>query len=114
MAHLVAAMASVHIPSLLAAPQRFTPEVWEKFQQGFGTLRHTLTTAGVDTIVVISDEHFNTLDPHCYPSFGVVTADTALVLSKTGLAYRATVSPCKAPLNWPKWSCARVCSKDSI
>ena len=76
MAHLVAAMASVHIPSLLAAPQRFTPEAWEKFQQGFGTLRHTLTTAGVDTIVVISDEHFNTLDPHCYPSFGVVTADT--------------------------------------
>jgi peroxiredoxin len=69
MAHLVAAMASVHLPSLLAAPQRFTPAAWEKFQQGFGTLRHTLTTAGVDTIVVISDEHFNALDPRCYPSF---------------------------------------------
>src|SRR5438093_9140113 len=76
MAHLAAAMASVHIPSLLAAPHRFTPPVWEKFQQGFGTLRQTLTTAGVDTIVVISDEHFNALDPGCYPAFGVVTADT--------------------------------------
>jgi hypothetical protein len=42
-------------------PQKFTPAAWEKFQQGFGTLRHTLTTAGVDTIVVISDEHFNAL-----------------------------------------------------
>ena len=76
MAQLVAAMASVHIPTLLAAPQRFTPAVWEKFQQGFGVLRNTLTTAGVDTIVVISDEHFNVLDPRCYPSFGVVTAAT--------------------------------------
>src|SRR6266446_6098605 len=76
MAHLAAAMASVHIPSLLAAPHRFAPPVWEKFQQGFGTLRETLTTAGVDTIVVISDEHFNALDPDCYPAFGVVTADT--------------------------------------
>jgi aromatic ring-opening dioxygenase catalytic subunit (LigB family) len=26
--------------------------------------------------VVISDEHFNVLDPRCYPSFGVVTAAT--------------------------------------
>jgi aromatic ring-opening dioxygenase catalytic subunit (LigB family) len=76
MAHIVAAMASVHLPSLLAAPHRFTPTVWEKFQQGFGRLRHTLTIAAVDTIVVISDEHFNVLDPRCYPSFGVVSAAT--------------------------------------
>jgi aromatic ring-opening dioxygenase catalytic subunit (LigB family) len=76
MADIVAAMASVHLPSLLSAPQRFTPAVWEKFQQGFGTLRQTLNTAGADTIVVISDEHFNALDPRCYPTFGVVTADT--------------------------------------
>jgi aromatic ring-opening dioxygenase catalytic subunit (LigB family) len=76
MADIVAAMASVHLPSLLAAPQRFTPAVWEKFQQGFGTLRHTLNTSRADTLVVISDEHFNALDPRCYPTFGVVTADT--------------------------------------
>ena len=76
MAHLVAAMASVHIPSLLSAPHRFPPPVWEKFQQGFGTLRQTLTAAGVDTIVVVSDEHFNALALNCYPTFGVVTADT--------------------------------------
>jgi aromatic ring-opening dioxygenase catalytic subunit (LigB family) len=48
--------------------------VWDKFQQGFGALRQTLTTAGADTIVVISDEHFNSLHPDCYPAFGVVTA----------------------------------------
>ena len=74
MADLVAAMASVHLPSLLSAPERFTPSVWEKFQDGFATLRQTLTSAGVDTIVVISDEHFNALHPDAYPAFGVVTA----------------------------------------
>jgi aromatic ring-opening dioxygenase catalytic subunit (LigB family) len=76
MARLAAALTSVHLPSLLSAPQRFTPPVWEKFQQGFATLRDTLTTAGVDTIVVISDEHFNALHPDFYPAFGVVTAAT--------------------------------------
>jgi aromatic ring-opening dioxygenase catalytic subunit (LigB family) len=76
MAHLVAAMASVHVPSLLSAPDRFTPRVWEKFQRGFAALRETLTTMHVDTIVVISDEHFNALHPDCYPAFGVVTAAT--------------------------------------
>src|SRR5215475_6996336 len=74
MANLVAAMASVHLPSLLAAPGRFTPAVWERFQEGFGVLRGTLTRAGVDTVVVISDEHFNVLDPHDYPAFAVATA----------------------------------------
>ena len=114
MADLVAAMASVHIPSLLAAPQRFTPAAWENFQQGFGTLRHTLTEAGVNTIVVISDEHFNALDPRCYPSFGVVTADTCTGPVENGLAYRVAVSPCKAPPNWLKSFYVKACARDSI
>jgi len=74
MAHLVAAMASVHLPSLLSAPGRFTPALWQKFNDGFASLRDTLAAAAVDTVVVISDEHFNALHPDCYPTFGVVTA----------------------------------------
>jgi aromatic ring-opening dioxygenase catalytic subunit (LigB family) len=47
---------------------------WDKINGGFDTLRKTLTSSGADTLVVISDEHFNALDPRRYPSFGVVTA----------------------------------------
>jgi aromatic ring-opening dioxygenase catalytic subunit (LigB family) len=61
---------------LLSAPERFAPPVWQKFQDGFATLRKTLTSKAADTIVVISDEHFNALHPDSYPTFGVVTAPT--------------------------------------
>jgi len=73
MAELACAMAAIHLPSLLSAPQRLTEAQWAAIRGGFAVLRETLTAHDVDTIVVISDEHFNTLDPRCYPSFGVVT-----------------------------------------
>lgn len=76
MTTIVAAMASVHSPLLTSAPHMADQAMWEKIHRGFATLRNTLTCAGADTLVVISDEHFNALDPRCYPSFGVVTAAT--------------------------------------
>src|SRR5713101_2194188 len=78
MAQIVAAMASVHVPLLTSAPQMIDQAMWEKIHRGFDTLRGTLTASGADTIVVISDEHFNALDPRRYPSFGIVTAETGV------------------------------------
>lgn len=78
MAQIVAAMASVHVPLLTSAPQMADSTMWEKIHHGFDTLRDTLTASGADTLVVISDEHFNALDPRRYPSFGVVTAATGV------------------------------------
>lgn len=78
MAEIVAAMASVHVPLLTSAPHLADQEMWEKIHRGFGTLRNTLETSGADTLMVISDEHFNALDPRRYPSFGVVTAATGV------------------------------------
>ena len=78
MAQIVAAMAAVHNPLLMGAPERVEPTMWEKIQRGFNTLRGTLTASGADTVVVISDDHFNALDPRRYPSFGVVTAETGV------------------------------------
>jgi aromatic ring-opening dioxygenase catalytic subunit (LigB family) len=77
MAQIVAAMASVHSPLLTSAPHMADEASWKKIHRGFDTLRETLTASGADTLVVISDEHFNALDPRRYPSFGVVTAPTA-------------------------------------
>jgi aromatic ring-opening dioxygenase catalytic subunit (LigB family) len=78
MAQIVAAMASVHVPLLTSAPQMIDQTMWEKIHRGFDTLRGTLTASGADTVVVISDEHFNALDPRRYPSFGVVTAEAGV------------------------------------
>jgi aromatic ring-opening dioxygenase catalytic subunit (LigB family) len=78
MAQIVAAMASVHVPLLTSAPHMLDQKAWDKVHQGFDSLRETLTTSGADTLVVISDEHFNALSPRSYPSFGVVTAETGV------------------------------------
>jgi aromatic ring-opening dioxygenase catalytic subunit (LigB family) len=78
MAQIVAAMASVHSPLLTSAPHMADEATWQKIHRGFDTLRETLTSSGADTLVVISDEHFNALDPRRYPSFGVVTAETGV------------------------------------
>jgi len=78
MAQLVAAMASVHVPLLTSAPHLVEQTMWEKINRGFATLRDTLVSSGADTLVVISDEHFNALDPRRYPSFGIVTAETGV------------------------------------
>src|SRR5712691_8759516 len=78
MAQIVAAMASVHVPLLTSAPQMADSTMWEKIHRGFDTLRGTLTASGADTLVVISDEHFNALDPRRYPTFGVVAAETGV------------------------------------
>src|SRR5882672_1185120 len=78
MAQIVAAMASVHVPLLTSAPQMADSTMWEKIHHGFDTLRDTLTASGADTLVVISDEHFNALDPRRYPTFGVVAAETGV------------------------------------
>jgi aromatic ring-opening dioxygenase catalytic subunit (LigB family) len=78
MAQIVAAMASVHVPLLTSAPHLADQAMWDKIHHGFDTLRSTLTDSGADTLVVISDEHFNALDPRRYPSFGVVTAATGV------------------------------------
>ena len=75
MAQVVAAMASVHSPLMTMAPHMADQPTWQRIHQGFDTLKKTLTDKKVDTIVVISDEHFNALDPRRYPSFGVVTSD---------------------------------------
>ena len=76
MAQIVAAMAAIHNPLFLSAPKMADPAAWENIQQGFNTLRNTLTASGADTVVVVSDEHFYALDPRRYPSFGIVTAET--------------------------------------
>jgi aromatic ring-opening dioxygenase catalytic subunit (LigB family) len=78
MAQIVAAMASVHVPLLTSAPHMADQAMWEKIHGGFNTLRETLTASGADTVVVISDEHFNALDPRRYPTFGVVAAETGV------------------------------------
>ncbi len=52
MAQIVAAMASVHAPSLTSAPQMIDQAMWEKIHRGFDTLRGTLTASGADTLVV--------------------------------------------------------------
>ena len=78
MANIVAAMSSVHSPLMMSAPQMADEATWGRINTGFDTLRDTFTSAGADTIVVISDEHFNALDPRRYPSFGVVTAETSV------------------------------------
>ena len=75
MAQVVAAMASVHSPLMTMAPHMADQPTWQRIHQGFDTLKKTLSDNKVDTIVVISDEHFNALDPRRYPSFGVVTSD---------------------------------------
>ena len=77
MAELACAMAAIHLPSLLSAPDRLTEAQWSAIRGGFASLRETLLAHEVDTVVVISDEHFNTLDPRCYPAFGVVTGRSA-------------------------------------
>ncbi|MGE0820514.1 MAG: hypothetical protein AB7G75_14320 [Candidatus Binatia bacterium] len=77
MAQIVAAMASVHSPLLTMAPHMADQPTWDKINNGFATLRKSITDTGADTLVVISDEHFNAIDPRRYPSFGVVTAETA-------------------------------------
>lgn len=76
MAQIVAAMGSVHNPLLMAGPARVEALMWDKFERGFAALRQTLQDSGADTVVVISDEHFNALSPRHYPSFGVVAAET--------------------------------------
>lgn len=78
MAQIVAAMSSVHVPLLTSAPHMADQPMWEKIHQGFNSLRETLTASGADTLVVISDEHFNAMDPRRYPTFGVVTAETGV------------------------------------
>jgi aromatic ring-opening dioxygenase catalytic subunit (LigB family) len=78
MSQIVAAMASVHSPLMTMAPHMADQPTWQRIHQGFETLKKTLTDNKVDTIVVISDEHFNALDPRRYPSFGVVTSTTAV------------------------------------
>lgn len=78
MAQLVAAMASVHVPLLTSAPHMASEAMWEKIHAGFNSLRETLTASGADTLVVVSDEHFNAIDPRRYPSFGVVTSETGV------------------------------------
>src|SRR5690349_5879344 len=78
MAQIVAAMASVHVPLLTSAPHMADQAMWEKIHGGFNTLRETLRASGADTLVVISDEHFNALDPRRYPTFGVVAAETGV------------------------------------
>src|SRR5262249_57559177 len=78
MAQIVAAMASVHVPLLTSAPHMADEAMWEKIHGGFNTLRETLTASGADTVVVISDEHFNALDPRRYPTFGVVPAEAGV------------------------------------
>ena len=75
MATLAAAMAAIHLPSLLSAPQRFDAMQWDRLTGAFSELRSRLEAAEVDTLVVVSDEHFNVLSPACYPSFGVVAAE---------------------------------------
>lgn len=76
MADIVAAMSAVHSPLMMSTPQMADESTWSRINKGFDTLRSTFTEAGADTILVISDEHFNALDPRRYPSFGVVTAET--------------------------------------
>ena len=76
MADIVAAMSAVHSPLMISTPQMADESTWSRINKGFDTLRSTFTEAGADTILVISDEHFNALDPRRYPSFGVVTAET--------------------------------------
>ncbi len=78
MAEIVAAMSSVHSPLMMSTPQMADEATWGRINNGFNTLRENFTSAGADTIVVISDEHFNALHPRSYPSFGVVTAETGV------------------------------------
>lgn len=78
MAELVAAFAMSHYPQLTHIPAFVEPAFWDALHMGFDRVRAEMMEKQVDTLLFFANDHFLTMSPNFYPTFGITTMDEGI------------------------------------